>query len=154
MSSLPGPSLAAWLAPERAAVPEEPGVRARGRRVTLLIVAMVLMSMGDLLCTLTYMRTSGMIEMNPVARAMISIGDAPQLIMFKLATIAVSCGMLYLMRRHAKAEVSAWACAGMLFALTLHWTHYNRSVSAYTNDMAVLALSEGRDAPEWVTLER
>lgn len=130
---------------------------ARGRRVLFLILAMTLMGVADLLCTLTYMRTSGMLEANPLARFIISTGavdgDARQLVMFKVLTILLSCGTLFLARRHRQAELSAWACTLMMLTLTLHWINYNHSVSDFTNDMAVLAMSGGEFEPMWVKLE-
>lgn len=127
--------------------------RMRCRRIGWLMLAMTLMGIADLLCTLTYMRTSGMLEANPVARFVLSTGDAAQLIMFKALTILLTCGTLYLARRHRQAELSAWVCTTMMLVLTLHWINYNRSVSAFTNDMAVLAMSGGEFEPMWIKLE-
>lgn len=133
------------------------GHRLRARRISILIVAMVMMGIADLMCTLTYMRTSGMLEANPLARFVLASGAADgaagQLVMFKALTIVLSCGTLYITRRHRQAELSAWACTAMMLVLTTHWINYNRSVSAFTNDMAVLAMSEGEFEPMWVKLE-
>ncbi|MDX2114156.1 MAG: DUF5658 family protein [Planctomycetota bacterium] len=146
------PSLGAVLAAPGADGVDSPAW-ARGRRITLLIVAMLLMGALDLACTLTYMRTSGMIELNPLARLMIAVGDERQLILFKLLMMMLSAGALYFARWHRRAEVCAWMCAAGLLALVLHWTNYNRSISQYTNDVAVLALSDDQTVPEWVMLE-
>jgi hypothetical protein len=127
--------------------------RMRCRRIGWLMLAMTLMGIADLLCTLTYMRTSGMLEANPVARLVLATGDADQLVMFKALTILLTCGTLYLARRHRQAELSAWTCTAMMLVLTLHWINYNRSVSAFTNDMAVLAMSGGEFEPMWIKLE-
>jgi hypothetical protein len=127
--------------------------RMRCRRIGWLMLAMTLMGTADLLCTLTYMRTSGMLEANPLARLVLATGDAQQLVMFKALTILLTCGTLYLARRHRQAELSAWACTTMMLVLTLHWINYNRSVSAFTNDMAVLAMSGGEFEPMWIKLE-
>ncbi|MBL8746785.1 MAG: hypothetical protein JNK58_10565 [Phycisphaerae bacterium] len=130
---------------------------ARSRRVTFLIVAMTMMGIADLMCTLTYMRTSGMLEANPLARFILTTGavdgGSEQLVMFKALTILLSCGTLYIARRHRQAELSAWVCTAMMCVLTIHWINYNRSVSAFTNDMAVLAMSGGEFEPMWVKLE-
>jgi hypothetical protein len=133
-----------------------PGVtepRARARRIGWLIVAMTLMGAADLLCTLTYMRTSGMLEANPIARFVLLAGSAEQLVMFKVLMMLLSCGTLYLARRHRKAEACAWVCTAMMFLLTLHWINFNRSISSFTNDMAVLAMSDGEFEPMWVKLD-
>lgn len=135
-----------WLEPADAR-------RARLRRIYLAMLAIGLMAAADLIFTLTYMRTSGMIEANPLARFMIFIGDAPQLIMFKIFTTALSCGALYLAREHRRAEPAAWVCAAMLLALIVHWNNYNTAVSRFTNDLAILAMTNGADEPRWVKLE-
>ena len=127
--------------------------RARSRRLGLLMVALVLMGVADLLCTLTYMRMSGMLEANPIARLMIDIGGERQLVLFKLFTMALCCGALYLARRHAVAERCAWFCAAIMLALTFHWVTFNRSVPEYTNEMVTLALNDGMGEPMWVKLD-
>ena len=48
---------------------------------------------------------------------------------------------------------SAWICAAMMFALMIHWVNYNREVSQFTRDMAVLAMSGGEFEPMWVKVE-
>lgn len=110
----------------------------------------MLMSAADLLCTLIYMTSVGMIEVNPLARLMISLGDGRQLIIFKLFTTALCCGALYLARRHPLSERVAWICAGGLLALMLHWTAYNSTVSDLTNEITILALNGGHEW--WVRL--
>ncbi|MEC9374505.1 MAG: hypothetical protein VYC34_11710 [Planctomycetota bacterium] len=120
------PRLAATPSPlER---PRTPADAARRRRVILLVLAMVLMGLADLSLTLTYMKSVGMFEVNPIARFMIAIGGEGQLIRYKLFTIVLSGGLLYLLRRHRCAELCAWlGCAAML-ALTVHWTRYNSHI--------------------------
>ncbi len=122
------------------------------RRIVLLIVAMLLMGYADLALTLTYMQSIGMIEMNPLARHMIAIGQTQQLVMFKLFTMALSAGAIFLVRRHPIAEKAAWACSAGLLALMVHWTIYNRDVSSNTNELTLLA--ESADQCElWVKLD-
>lgn len=126
---------------------------ARSRRISLLLIAIILMGSVDLCCTLTYARTSGMIEANPLAYMVVTAGSASHLIAFKLFTMAVCCGAILLARAHAKAEFASWVCAGVLLALTFHWINYNRDVSSFTNDMAVLALSGGECEPRWIKID-
>lgn len=126
---------------------------ARRRRVYWLLLAIVLMGLADLACTLTYMRTSGMLELNPVARFMIETGGSTHLIAFKLVTTAVCCAAIIAMRRSARGEASAWICVAMMFALTIHWTIYNQQISLFTRDMAVLAMSGGEFEPRWIKLD-
>lgn len=128
-------------------------IGARTRRIALLLVAMTLMGVFDLLYTLTYIRTSGMLEANPLARQMIDIGGARQLILFKALTILLSVAAIIFIRRSPKAELSAWLCTAMMLTLTVHWLNYNREVSEFTRDMAVLAMSGGEFEPMWVKLD-
>jgi hypothetical protein len=128
-------------------------IRARDRRLLLLVLAIVLMSLVDLSCTLTYMRTTGMIELNPLARQMVAIGQAQQLILFKLFTTVLSCGALYLARRNPKAELCAWLCTALMVWLMIHWVMFNHNVHAFTDDLATLALTDGEFEPRWVKID-
>jgi len=142
-SSLFGP-------PREVISPEsERAANAKSRRVVLLILAIGLMSFADLVITLTYMRSVGMIEANPIARLMLEIGSIDQLVRYKLFTMSLSCGVLYLLRRHARAEHGAWVCVALLFALTIHWVRYNDKVVDYSNDIHVISQSP-EDVPYWV----
>ena len=129
----------------------------RPARVTLLALAMILMGLADLQLTLTYMRSIGMIELNPIAREMIEIGGARQLIVFKLFTIAASAGLLYLVRRHRLAETCAWASCAALLALTMHWVRYNEAITTPEQAALTLASMSSGDLvqpdPRWVRLE-
>lgn len=131
----------------------EPARAARRRRLYLAMVALVLMGLADLYCTLAYMTTSGMIEVNPVARAMITIGEGPQLILFKIFTMALSCGALFLARENRRSETAAWLCTVVMLALTLHWTSYNSHAPNFTNELTTIALSRGEFEPRWVKLD-
>jgi len=126
------------------------GVRAviadRSRRIVLLLALAAVLGLFDLALTVAYMRGVGMVELNPLARAMINLGGAGQLIRFKLFTIATSCGILYLLRRHRQAEICAWISLAVLAALTAHWLNYN----AHAHTMA--ALADASD-PRWVYLD-
>lgn len=115
------------------------------RRLVLVLLAIAMMSMADLVCTLIYMSSVGLLELNPLARFMVSVGDARQLIIFKLFTMTLSCGALYFARRHPISERVAWMCALGLFALMMHWMSFNSSVSDLTNEITILALHGGHD---------
>ncbi len=131
------------------AIPILPSVRAQGRRVTLLVAAILLMGLADLAITLTYMKSVGMLELNPIARYMLDIGSIDQLVRYKLFTMTLSCGVLFVLRKHRKAEFGAWICVAALFLLTMHWVRYNSTITDYTNDLHVLAESPIK-ASMWV----
>lgn len=127
----------------------EAALRLRSRRVTLAVIAAAVLGLVDLAFTLTFMRSIGMFEANPVARAMIDLGGASQLINFKLFTIVLSGGVLYLLRRHPSAELCAWICLAGLVALSIHWTIYTQALISFGTgfDPQLAALD-----PTWVVL--
>jgi hypothetical protein len=127
--------------------------KARIVRINLLIFGALAMGVADLLCTLAYMTSVGMVEMNPIARHMIRVGGADQLIMFKLFTMALSAGIIYLIRRHPRAELCAWVSFAIMLCLTIHWVQYNRLVPTLTSEFSLLAChSEAGNIDEWVTI--
>jgi len=122
----------------------------RPRRVTTLLLLTVLLGLFDLSHTLSYMRGPGMMELNPIARIMIDLGGARQLVLFKLFTIATSCGILYLLRRHRQAEICAWISLAALAFLAAHWLNYNGHVIEVAAFADATAFAND---PRWVTLE-
>ena len=97
------------LAMERGSI-----VHTRARRVTLLVIITAVLGLLDLAFTLTYASSMGMIELNPVARMLVGLGGAGELVRFKLFTIALSGGTLYLIRRRKGAELCAWLSLAVL----------------------------------------
>jgi len=138
----------AWLRRIEQRAREEDPRAARARRVILLVLAMTAMNLADLTLSLTYMRSIGMYEANPLAREMIAIGGADQLVRYKLFLTILSGGLLYLLRRHRFAEQAAWASVGVLLLLTMHWGHYNNEVVRQPHvDAAILSVDSA-----WVYL--
>ncbi len=121
----------------------------RGMRVTLLLAATFVMCLGDLWMTLLYATSIGMIESNPIARAVME-HDCPQILAgWKLSTMALSTGILFWARRFKYAELATWVCFLTMAALTLHWLNYSTQVSSFTPELCNLAMS---DDPRWVTI--
>lgn len=125
----------------------------RHERVTLIILACTLMGLTDLLCTLAYVGGIGMIEQNPLARAIIERGGAGWLIVFKLLTMSVMGGCIYLSRRHAKGELCAWGCCVLLTALMAHWTHYNAVITDPENNVLMATSYDVNYLEGWVRFE-
>lgn len=121
------------------AVAERAAAAARIFRTNLLIVGALAMGGADLLCTLAYVTSIGMVELNPIARHMVEIGGAGQLIMYKLFTMSLSSGCIYLIRRNPKAEWCAWFSFAVMLWLTLHWVQYNQVAPELTSEFALLA---------------
>lgn len=123
------------------------------RRLALLICAIILMGITDLLCTLSYLTSVGLIEANPIARWVINNLGMAGLITFKAATMLFTCGALYIIRRHRAAERCAWICAVVLLLLMLHWVRFNQAIPTMSQEMILLALNEHAFPIEsWVTL--
>lgn len=99
-------------------------VKSRSRRLGVLIPAIIIMGLADLACTLSYMTTVGMIELNPLARLIAQEGGAPNLAAFKVCTIVACCGILFRLRRTRQAEIAAWLCVLVMAALMIHWMRY------------------------------
>lgn len=109
--------------------PQTPVERRRARRVAVLLVAAVLLSLGDLYITLSHVYHTGMIESNPMAAPIVYSGSVLSVVLFKLGTVGISAGLLLMMRRHVAAELGAWAIVAILTLLTLHWSNYNDMVA-------------------------
>jgi hypothetical protein len=125
--------------------------RDRSRRVILLIVGIVVLSLADLLVTLWHLTSRGMAESNPIAAWIITdTGSASLLTAYKLLTVAVCTGLLYRLRSHVQGEVGAWCAVMILAAVSFHWGNYTRQV----NDMGnfELARQEAYD-DAWLMLD-
>lgn len=123
--------------------------QARPRRVVLLLVAVLLMSLGDLYMTLTYLLNVGLLEGNPVARAVMLMNRPELLIGWKVASLGLGLGILYWARRSRNGELGAWLCFVVLSWLTVHWSAYNAQVEVLTP--AIAEMSVARDA-RWVEM--
>jgi hypothetical protein len=150
MSVVSPPLFPPLVRPAPSATPQE---AARSRRIVLLIVALVLMSIADLICTLTYLTSFGMAEVNPIARAMLAIGGTRQLILYKAFTMTVSCGCIYFVRSKRRAEFGAWVCVAVLFVLMLHWVQYNKVMDTLSPHFTTIGLP-GAISPydDWILI--
>jgi uncharacterized membrane protein YhaH (DUF805 family) len=135
--SLPA-SLAQIFAPEN-----------RARRVVFLLAATALMCLGDLALTLTYTTSMGMVETNPIARAVMANNSPLFVVLWKLATMVLGLGILFWARRVRAAETAAWLCFFIMVALCLHWLSFATVVSGLPSDYAQLA---SLDDPRWVSM--
>jgi hypothetical protein len=124
--------------------------RDRSRRVILLIVGIVLLSLGDLLITITYLQSTGMLEANPIAGYIIRVtGSVSILTAYKALTVGICVGLLYRLRRLVEGEVAAWCAVSILAFMSFQWYHYARQFD--TTDLE-LARSIGF-GEEWLMLD-
>ncbi len=126
---------------------------ASGRRVAMIVAAMFAMGLIDLMFTVTYIRSIGMYEANPIARHIVLNGSIGALVAFKLVTMAISCGAIYYARRVWKAEVAAWLCAVLLGSLMVHWVNYAHRVESLGYEFVLLMQNEELAGPGWVRLD-
>lgn len=120
-------------------------------RMGLLLVAIVLLSLGDLVLTLGHMTTTGMFEANPLASTLATYtGSMLSIANFKGLSVLIGVGLLYRLRRHGSAELAAWLVTAILVALSIQWLLYTSEISAI-GPVAMADLA-GHDAT-WVVLE-
>lgn len=126
-----------------------PDPRRRQVRVGVLLLAVVLLSLGDLYMTLVHLRGVGMIEANPLARQVIDLNSPPALAAWKLATVVLAVGLLFIVRRTRSGEIGAWLAVGVLTWLTLRWTTYSDTLADLQPQYA---LEAAQNDPKWVAM--
>ena len=104
--------LPAWM--QRAGQPH-----VRATRVLLLLGTALIVSVADLIMTLKFVTSVGMIEANPIARWIMKSGDATSLTIFKMALTLASLGTIFYFRRKRCAEIAAWIAFAVMLALSL-----------------------------------
>lgn len=95
----------------------------RADRVCLLIGVAASLSLADLWLTVHFMRTTGMVEINPLARLIAGAGPLG-LALLKGASVVVHGVVLGVLRRRRSAEVAAWVSVAVLTILTVQWLSY------------------------------
>ena len=104
--------------------------RDRSRRVILLIVGIVVLSLADLIVTLWHLTSVGMAEASPIAAWIIAgTGSVWLLTAYKLLTVAVCTGLLYRLRSHVEGEIGAWCAVMILAVVSFHWGNYTHQLN-------------------------
>lgn len=124
-------------------------VQGRPRRVVVLLAAVLLMSLGDLYMTLTYLLNVGLLEGNPIARAVMVMDRPGLLIGWKVVSLGLGLGILYWARRSRNGELGAWVCFVALSWLTVHWSSYNAQMLDLTPAIAEMGSVQDH---RWVTM--
>jgi hypothetical protein len=119
--------------------------------VITLLVAIFAMSMGDLYMTVTYASQVGMIEMNPLARALMRGDSHTPIILFKFATVGIATVLLFKVRGTRVGELACWAGLVGLLWLTIRWVEYNKAMVELTPALHTLANVE---SGSWVEIGR
>jgi len=124
------------------------GSERRGCRVAVLMAAVAVMSLADLVMTMTYLNHVGMIESNPLARIVMHGGGPGALVAWKLASTALAVGILLRLRRRGVAEVAALLCCAVLVWLMVRWVAYVEAAPALAGALAAMPEHVGE---EWVS---
>lgn len=123
--------------------------RARGIRTITVLIAVALLSLGDLYMTLAFATSVGMIENNPIARAVMAIGHPNLLIYWKLATVGATTLLIFRCRRSRVGELGGWLCLAILLWLTLRWQTYSDAMPELTRHLPKIANVESE---RWVVI--
>ncbi|MCK4872511.1 MAG: hypothetical protein KAS72_07280 [Phycisphaerales bacterium] len=110
----------------------DPAVARRARRVVVLLLITISLSLFDLILTLTYVRSIGMAEVNPIAAWILREGSTSALVAWKLGSVLMAATIIYAIRHKRQAERAAWLAVIILGALTAHWMHYGASLHQLT----------------------
>ena len=136
---------------QQLAAPTPEGLRQRSRRVVGLLAVIVVLSIADLILTLSHLHSFGMVEANPVARFVIHSTQSPWiLILFKCGTVGVCAALLFRVRTHRSAEYAAWMGAFILLLLCAMWMRYNEQMTCPDHLHLVKA---SVPADEWVVFD-
>lgn len=97
----------------------------RSRRMMILMAGIIVLSIADLVVTVTHLRTIGMIEANPVAAYLIVTYQSTWVLAgYKLLTVGICIVALYSIRQRLLGEVAAWASVGILTGMAVVWHLY------------------------------
>lgn len=123
---------------------------ARCIRVASLLLATLIMSIGDLYMTLTLATSVGMLEANPFSRAVMAQDSPALVILWRMGTVLFGLGILYYFRRLARAELGTWICFAAMLSLTIYWTYYIEAIGSLGPVYGSLAMTND---PHWVHMD-
>ena len=99
----------------------------RSERVKWLLLGIVMMSIADLVLTLSYLTTVGLSEGNPIAVWLLQATNSVwSLAAYKTLTVTVCVSLLYRTRFQRESELAAWCGMLILVALSIWWNQYSR----------------------------
>lgn len=105
----------------------------------------------DLSLTVALMTTTGMLESNPLARALAHWGGSTlPLAAWKVLCTALATVILVALRRRWTAEAGTWVCVGVLALTTVSWIRYLNC-----DEVQLLTTSSITETPaEWVAMHK
>lgn len=122
--------------------PHAASILPRADRVCILVAVAASLNLADLWLTVHFMQTTGMVEMNPLARFIAGAGISG-LAAFKGASVLIHAAVLGALRRRRSAEVGAWVSVAALALLMSHWLIYVGASAPITGpEVAALACQD------------
>ena len=121
--------LSAYIKNRFTSDPATPAVRARCRRVAILVVVVLVLSIFDLVTTISLLRSMGMQELNPVAAYVISGRSITGLILFKIGSVLGSVSLILLLRHLWQGEIAAWTATAIVGGLAIYWSAYTTQLN-------------------------
>jgi hypothetical protein len=96
----------------------------RHRRMFQLIAFLWLCSAADLFLTIWAHRFTPFVEMNPLARGLLETGAIGLLVMYKTVMTLLGSSLLWLNRKHGRAELALWGIVFVHVLLAIRWSNY------------------------------
>lgn len=119
----------------------------RSRRVLILVMGIIVLSMADLAITLAYLRAHWMMEANPIAAFLIKYTQSPwSLACYKALTVLVCVVLLVRLRQHKAGELAAWCALAILGVMSVMWHTYSQHFDDADNLVVaqVSSMDDGR----------
>jgi len=117
-------------------------------RVSMLLLVIAAISLGDLYLTLTFLKSGGMNEGNPIARYIMSFDCQWLLSAWKVLLTMSACGILLGCRKARSAEIAAWFGVAVMVWLAFRWHEY----AYFAPDAAASVLRSQFQPHDWVSL--
>jgi len=108
----------------------------RPRRVAQALAALWVLALADLVLTIWAHVFTPLIEMNPLADAILGMGFGA-LIAFKLATTLTGSTIFWYLRHDRRCEILLWGLVGVYVLLAIRWADYTHSAVASVNVSAL-----------------
>jgi hypothetical protein len=102
----------------------------RARRVGQALVVLWVLGAADLLFTIWAHLNTPFLEVNPLARFLLSQHSLGGLVVFKLALTTIGSAIFWRLRSHGRAEAALWCLVVVYIALAVHWSNYTTDVLA------------------------
>ena len=107
----------------------------RTARIGVAVGVAATLGLVDLWLTVFFMKTTGMNELNPLARLVVGFGPGA-LVAMKIVSLFVNGGLLMACRKRMAGEIGAWASVAVMVVLTAHWHNYMASAHEMTTPVA------------------